>query len=201
MKRLNTILQERYKNAFIDDKDMRLQYIDQVWDILQRSYASIGGIRGSGFAYKEDMLNLPMWKMAVDGDTVRVVIMYKDKGGRKSVALGTDGSTRAPRYVRELFKQEFKRSYGEKSKAALGSVLKAVPWDALKAFVLTPDEASKQLGKAVVPVASMLDKDIPADGKATLNKFPELRDYAYLRDIGGTMTFKVLLGTTKRKIF
>ena len=32
------------------------KYVDEVWDMLQTAYSSIGGIKGSGFESKEDMI-------------------------------------------------------------------------------------------------------------------------------------------------
>jgi hypothetical protein len=46
------IISERYVNAVgMDDRvqSIKQKYMDQVWDILQQSYAPIGGIKGKGF--------------------------------------------------------------------------------------------------------------------------------------------------------
>jgi len=54
--------------------------VDQVWNILQSSYASQGGIKGTGFGSKEEMIRkIPFWKIFRRGDQVKVVFLYKDK--------------------------------------------------------------------------------------------------------------------------
>lgn len=90
-------LTEKFINL-IGEKDIekKREYADRVWDILQRSYAKIGGIKGSGFKSKEDMIkNIPFWKIMKSNGKVIAVKLYKDKNGRKSVAGGTDGSKEA----------------------------------------------------------------------------------------------------------
>lgn len=197
-------ISERFINAVGNDEtalDVKLKYRDQVWDLLQTSYANIGGIKGSGFGSKEEMVvKLPMWKIIAKDGKVHAVVLYKDKGGRKSVAMGSDGSDYAKKNIANFLQTDFKRSFGEKSKGALGSLLKAVPWNVLEPFVLKPKEAEKALGKPTVPVKGIDFKELPADAQITLKKNPELINYAYLRDLNGKPTFKVLIGTTGKTI-
>lgn len=51
-------ISENYKN-FIGPKSHidRKKWADQAWDIVQKSYAHIGGIKGSGFKSKQDMID------------------------------------------------------------------------------------------------------------------------------------------------
>jgi hypothetical protein len=131
----------------------------QVYALLQASYAEIGGIKGNGFENKEDMIaNILFWKMAIKDGKVEVAIIYKDKGGRKSVAIGSTGSAWARIKIADMFKNEIKRSYGEKSKSALGLMLKVFPENAIKPFLHTPEVAGKTLKKEVTPI-----KDVPKD--------------------------------------
>lgn len=193
------IITERYVNAVgFDDQAMAIKrkYMDQAWDILQQSYAPIGGIKGRGFENPEAMLSLPMWKMGVKDGELKAVIMYKDKGGRKSVAMGTDGSEQSTEYVNDIFRNEIRRSYGEKSKSALGKMMKLVPWDILQSFVVPPEEVKNVLPEDEIIAIKDLDKsEWPTDAQITLNKYPELIDYGYLRELGGNLTFKVMIGT------
>ena len=86
------LLSERFINLIGDD-ERKEDYRDQVWNLLQTSYKPIGGIKGTGFKSPDDMVkNIPFWKMAVKDGKVEAVIMYRDKGGRKSVAMGSTGS-------------------------------------------------------------------------------------------------------------
>lgn len=79
-------LNERFINALPNDDDIKQKFADQVWDVLQYSYRELGGLKGSGFNSKEDMIkNIPFWKMVTKNGVVHAVVMYKDRGGRKSV--------------------------------------------------------------------------------------------------------------------
>lgn len=200
MQTFKSFITERFVNLIGDD-EKKAKYADEVWNLLQKSYAPIGGIKGSGFSSKQDMIdNIPFWKLGVKNGKVVAVIMYKDKGGRKSVAFGSDGSDASVPVVRDIFKNDITRAYGEKSKAALGKLLKTIPWNVLKAYAIPPEKVERTLRKDVTPVKGLKDSEIPEDGQMTLKKYPELRDYAYLRDINGTPTFKVMFGTTGKGI-
>ena len=199
------IIQEKYINAVGNDSknlEIKNRYKDQVWDILQKSYAYIGGIRGSGFGSPDEMVEkIPMWKLGVRGDKVHAVVLYKDKGGRKSVAIGTDGSAEGNWFIDDIFKNEIRRSYGEKSKATLGKIMKTIPWDVLKNYLVTPDRVSEMLpSDYVIPVKDINDEDLPTDAVVSLSRYPELKEYGYMRDIGGDLTFKVMVGSPGRTI-
>tara|TARA_R110002167_G_scaffold115987_5_gene290686 strand:+ start:659 stop:1267 length:609 start_codon:yes stop_codon:yes gene_type:complete len=201
MKTLNQFLNERFVNAHPNDGELKRKWADRVWDLLQRSYADIGGIKGGGFENKESMIaKIPMWKMAVKDGKLLAVILYKDKGGRKSVAMGAEGSDQAKAIVANMFKQEVKRAYGEKSKAALGAMMKSMPWDVIEPFLMTPDQVKRTSGDDVQPIAKMKTSDLPKDAQFTLNKYPMLKPYGYLRALGDEMIFKVSLGTTGKNI-
>jgi len=151
------IITERYVNLLPDDVDKKRKYMQQVWDVLQKSYAPIGGIKGGVFESPEDMLKIPMWKLGVRDGRVRAVVMYKDKGGRKSVAVGTDGSDEGKWFIDDIYKNELERSYGEKSKAALGKMMKTFPWEVLEPYVVSPDRVAEMNPQDyVIPI-----KDVP----------------------------------------
>ena len=50
-------LEERFVNALPKDEDLKAKYADKAWELLQKSYAPIGGIKGKGFESKEDMMS------------------------------------------------------------------------------------------------------------------------------------------------
>jgi hypothetical protein len=200
MLRFQQYLNERYKNAIGDDP-LKDQYADQVWSIIQKSYAPIGGIKGSGFNSIEDMKQkIPFWKMSVNNGKVNAVILYKDKGGRKSVAAGTDGTAIGKTKIQDMMKSDIERSYGEKSKSALGLMLKLYSPDALKPFVSTPEEASRVLKKDVTPIKDLSKEKWPEDAKKTVDRHPWLIYYGYVRDISGEPTFKVMIGAKGKTI-
>ena len=188
-------LNERYVNI-INDEETKRKYAKDVWDILQKSYADIGGIKGSGFGSIDDMIkNIPFWKLSVHNKVVDAVALYKDKGGRKLVATGYNGSEVGRLAVTEMARADLQRSYGEKSKGALGSLMKSLPWDVLKNFMLKPKETDK-----IKPIKGMDIKDLPDDAQYTLKRYPQLIDYGYLRTIGDEWVFKVSVGTPGKTI-
>lgn len=130
--------------------------------------------------------------------------MYKDKGGRKLVAMGTDGSDHAKEVLANNMTQEMKRSFGEKSGPSLGFTMKKIPFDVLKTFLLTPKEAQKVLGsrKEVIPVEQFgIDKLNSKDQKAWKAFKDKLRPYFYVREVGdGIPLMKVMIGTPNMKI-
>lgn len=199
MQSFKTFINEGFINL-IKDEPKKSQYIDAVWDMIQKSYEPIGGIKTNGFQTKEAMMKLPFWKVGtVNGKPVAVTI-YKDKGGRKSVASATDGSAEGKKYIKNMMAAELSRSYGEKSKAALGTTLKVVPPDVIKQFLILPSEVAKlSKGDEIIPIKGFTG-ELPADAKQTLARHPYLKDYGYLKDFGGTLLFKVMLGTPGRTI-
>jgi hypothetical protein len=197
--RTGFMLTERYINLIGNDPK-KSQYADEVFALLQKAYADIGGIRGNGFNSPEDMVaKIPFWKLVKKDGRIVAAVLYKDKNGRKSVAVGTDGSPEAKRAYQDAIKQEPKRSYSEKSKASLGAFIKHA--GNIEQHAQTPEQAEKVLQEPVIPMAGMRPEDWPVDDKEraatlqTIQKYPELERYGYFRDIGGVNSFKVMVGT------
>jgi len=178
MKILNfkQFINEHYLNLFTPEE--KAPYADQVWDLLQATYAYAGGIKGSGFKSKEDMIqNIPFWKLTTKDGKVTTCRMYKDKEGRKGVAAGTDGTRDSVKAYREITKEDLKRAFIELSGKALNSL-------------------QKQLGD------DFYKYDIPV--KIAQQKLPDdelipIDDYFYQRDIGGEMVTKVMVGNPNAK--
>mgnify|MGYP003633538991 CR=1 FL=1 len=124
---------------------------------------------------------------------------HQYKGGRKSVAMGSTGSPYAKKAISNLFPAELKRSYGEKSKSALGALMKIVPWSVLEPYVQTPAQVKKVSKDSITPLKDFKGT-LPDDAKATLSKFPVLQPYGYFREIGGKLSFKVMIGTPGKTI-
>lgn len=197
------VLLERFVNLFNDDprKD---EFKDEVYDILVRSYAPIGGIKGSGTESPERLKSIPFWKLAVKNGKVVAAILYKDKGGRKSVAVGTDGTLEGKRAIINMTGQEPKRSYSERSKTALAFFLKQ---DANAKDYLIPVDRVKKISKdTIIPYSDETFRAIDisdAERKSTemtLDRFPFLKDFGYFRDINGEFYFKVMTGTPGQAI-
>lgn len=172
-------LTESYKNIFLNDTEARDQYGQEVYDLLQKSYAPIGGMKGKGFTSLEDMKqNMPFWKLAIKGGKVVAVIMYKDShvGGRKRIAIGTDGTIAGKKALADIIKAEYKtnRAVSEVSGPSLKFIMKIFSTAELKQF-LVPVEKVKEV---------MIHDEIVATGK-----------YHYKRQLGnGEWVEKVMIG-------
>lgn len=184
-------LSERYVNAFkIDDKD---QYKDEVFKLLTDSYASIGGLKGNGFRDADDMVkSIPMWKMVRRGDKIVAVAMYKDKNGRKRVAVGSDGTEQGKAGVASIFKEDFSRAHFEISERSLGFHVKLLGYDHIKSFAIKPDKVSETTGEEI---------RFPVDADdVEVKRHPQLKEFFYQRKVGAHWHTKILLGTPGKKI-
>lgn len=72
--RYQEILNERVLN--LHTKEEKLRYAQEVWDMLQRSYADIGGFKSAGSI--EELVDEPgYWKVVRRGDKITAVNIYK----------------------------------------------------------------------------------------------------------------------------
>ena len=114
------LLFEAYLN--LTDESDKMKYATQVFDIIQQSYSKIGGIHGSGFSSPEDMVkNIPWWKLFKKDDRIIACCLYKNKNGRKLVAVASDGTPLGKDVAKRMLRDdiEFGRAYGEISDAVL----------------------------------------------------------------------------------
>ena len=189
-------ISETYSN-FIGSSDVTLEnkkkWADRVWDMLQRAYEDIGGIKGSGFLNKEDMIdNIPFWKIFHRGEHLIAVVMYKDTRGRKLVAIGTDRSQQSKKILSNIFKEALKVSYGEYSGKLLGAIARNVSYEKLEPYLLDPLYVQKLLDKEIYPPDPEKLNIVDLE---TYNKFPRLHKYFYMRDFNGKSYLKICLGT------
>lgn len=191
---MNRLL-ERFINLIGDHKD-KAKHADEVMDVLQKSYAKIGGIHGSGFTSKEDMIrNIPFWKIKKHDNKIVSVAMYKDKSGRKGVAYGTDGSEHGKVGLGDIMKNDMKqkRSYSELSGAALSFLKRNLGHDKLRDFLIHPDNVHHHLDHDdVIRKAPHDDPEV--------QKHLELKDHFYQRKIGDDWHTKIMLGNPNQKI-
>lgn len=184
-------LSERYVNVLsVDDKERNKE---TVFKLLTDSYASIGGLKGNGFRSPDDMVkNIPMWKMVRRNGKIVAVAMYKDKNGRKRVAVGSDGTQEGKAAVASIFKEDFARAYFEISERSLGFHVKILGYDFIKSNAVKPENVKGITGDDVeYPVG---------DDDPEVKKHPQLKEFFYRRSVGGHMHTKILLGTTGKKI-
>lgn len=88
--KITEIINEHVVNAF--DPTQKLKYADEVWDILQKSYANVEGGFGTASSIEELIEKSSLWKLVTRDGRVTAVAIYRDQLGRKSIASGTDGS-------------------------------------------------------------------------------------------------------------
>lgn len=187
--KITDILQERFVNLL--DPEKKEQFADRVYELIQKSYAPIGGQHGDGFASPEDMIaKIPMWKLVRRNGEIVAGAMYKDTSGRKRVAVFTDGSITGKQGLAEIMRDDFGRAYFEVSGPSLRFMVKLLGEDFVRKYAKSPEQAEQVLGKP-------LDRSIPSP---ELDSYPLLRDFFYSRSIGGKPHNKIMLGTTGRKI-
>jgi hypothetical protein len=189
--RITDILVERFVNLLGDDPE-KDKYVDVVWDMITKSYARIGGIQGKGFSTKEDLINnIPFWKLVrKDGDIVAGAF-YRDKEGRKRVAVATNGTDTGKVALASIMANDFDRAYFEVSDPSLGFMIKQVGLDFVQGYARSVEQAQQISGDEL--------QAPPADDPHVV-KYPSLANNFYQRDIGGHMHTKIMLGTTGNKI-
>jgi len=169
-----TLITEGFINLF--NKEDKEQYIDEIWDKLQLSYKSIGGIKGSGFNDKNDLINsMKLIKIYKKNNNIEVGFIYKDKNYRKLVAIFTDGSNHSKKILINMLKDDFKRSTIEVSHSLLKFIERNLPYS-LKQFAIPSNRVSDIIKKDIIIVD----------------------DYKYKRKIGTEYITKMLLGTIKQ---
>ena len=194
MKSFKEYLEERFINLIGDhpDKD---KHAEHVFSMLQNSYKDQGGIHGSGFKSPEDMKkNIPMWKLAKKNGRVVAAALYKDKGGRKRVAVATDGSEEGKAHLSRIMTDDMtrNRSYSEQSGKSLSFLKKNLPEGHLKKLALKHEHVRNLFPGEEIRKPPKDDPEI--------QRHPELADHFYQRKIGDEWHTKIALGTAGKKI-
>jgi len=186
-------ISESFKNLIgLKDLDAKKKVANEVFAILTKSYEHIGGLKGFGFGTADEMIrNIPFWKLnyTAKGELC-LVVMYRDKDGRKMVALGTNGSPEGKSKLLEVLSIEFKRSYTEISGPLLNYMVKNVDIKYLSKYVKTIEEVKELIGDKMKPADNPVDSFIPKS----------LIKYSYARSIGGKLHNKIMFGTVGAKI-
>ena len=120
------LITEHFVNCF-NKEDMK-KYADEVWDILQKSYAYIGGIAGVNSI--DDIIDdTDMWKLVRRNGKITAMKAYKfKKGGRKANCGGFDGTEQGKKDIMKIYQEDGmckdRKQYGEYSGKAISAVLK-----------------------------------------------------------------------------
>src|ERR1035441_1892353 len=137
--RIREVIFERIVNLTTSVEKQKC--VDQVWDILQTSYAPIDG----GFMTadtKEELINrFPLWKLVIRNGLITAVMIEKEQFGRKSIAVGSDGTAPGKQDVKMLMKNAItsKRTWAEVSGApeAIYRNFGAIPIESKYAEILS----------------------------------------------------------------
>lgn len=183
-----TKLYETFINAKTDDD--KLKYVDEVWELLQSAYESQGGIKGSGFKSKEDMVkNIPLWKLVRKGGKIVAGSFYKSKDGRKRVAAFTNGTQEGKEAIIEISIEDIKtgRAYQEISGRSLSLIKKFID---IKKYAIPINTVKNKLkNDEFYPVDHEFEDD-----DEDIKRNPEFKDYFYRRKIGGNWHTKLMIG-------
>jgi hypothetical protein len=164
---LTNLLLERFVN--LHTPEQMNKYIDVIWDILEKSYAPIGGFKSA--KNKEDLIDKSgLMKLVTKDGRVVAVKIYKSELGRKSIAGGTDGSDEGKKWFMKICEEDIKlnRAWGEVSGKMEHIMLK----------------------RGAVPIPSSMAGRIL--GKPILSYDPD--GYHYTREIMGEPHTKVMVG-------
>lgn len=180
---------------FIGDADEAKKHAhkQEVFDMIQKAYAKVGGIQGNGFKSPDDMVkNVPFWKIHKKNGKVIAAKLYKDKNGRKGVAMATDGTEEGKAAAGGMIREELKqrRSWGEQSASALSFSKKMAGGD-LRPHVI-PYHVAKTLHDDEIRPAPKDDPEVV--------RHPELAKHFYQRQIGGHWHTKIAIGTPAKPI-
>lgn len=182
------VLNETIINLF-DVKDKE-KYADEVWDLITKAYDKLGGIKGSGFSSKDDMIeNIRMWKLSKHNGKITSAILYKDKNGRKIVATATDKSEIGIETLKNNIINDIvnSKSYVEISSNLLSFVYKNLP--NLRDYAFSIEEVENIISDDIF---SIEDDDIEAI------KYPTLKHYLYKRYIGDSLITKIMVGNNSK---
>jgi hypothetical protein len=167
---IKSLLSERFVNLF--GKEKIEPYLNDIWNIMQKTYEPVGGFKTA--SSPEELLNkVDFAKLVRKNNKIIAAVLYKDKLGRKSIALGSDGSEEGVKWVKQIAKEDvnFQRSWGEFSGKA----------------------ESLMLRYGGVPILNDLVGEIL--GKEIISKDPD--GFHYTRMIQGTPTRKIMIGNMK----
>ena len=180
-------ISEGYLNIF--NSVQKEKYAEEAYSQLQNAYRKVGGLKGGGFATPFDMINnIPFWKIRLSPEgKILAAAYYKDKEGRKRVAVSSDGSEQGKRIIADIIVSDLKhgRAYAEQSGSSLRFLIKQIGYDAIKKHVMSVSTVSQ-----IVPDEI---RDVPEDDVEVLNH-PELTEYFYQRKIGGHWHTKIAIG-------
>lgn len=101
------------------------KWAGEVWDILNKSYAEIGGFQ-SASSVGELIADSHLWKLVTRDGKITAVTINKDRFGRKLIAIGTDGTAQGKKDFQLIGSEDVRlgRSWAELSGKAESAMKK-----------------------------------------------------------------------------
>lgn len=167
---------EHFITVWNTDKTEKEKYIDDVWNILEKTYSKIGGLKI--FNKKEDLLKTTtLWKLVSRNNKINAVAIYKTaRGGRKLVAGGSDGTTQGKNDFYTICYEDVNRI----ERGAYAEVSGALEYIYLFKY-----------GGVPIPV-NITEKIVNDMGRDILSKNPD--GFHYTREIGNESIEKIMFG-------
>ena len=188
------MLSEGFDNFLPEHKKEKTKNAENVHAMITKAYADQGGIKGNGFASPEDMVHhIPMWKLHHSNGKLNAVALYKDREGRKRVAMASDGTPEGKKAAGDMVISDLKqkRAHMEVSGKSLSFMKKHInildhvhPYNFVEKYHANNGEKISR----------------PKDDDPEVVRHPELKDHMYVRKIGGHPHTKVMLGTVGKDI-
>lgn len=187
-------INEVFHNFLPSDTHKKKAHAEEIYGMLQKSYADQGGIKGTGFDSPDDMVkNIPMWKVSKKNGVVNAAALYKDTSGRKRVATTSNGTPEGRKAAGDIVMNDLKqkRAHMEISGKSLSFVKKLMD---LKPHLHSFESAKKFHESRGDEITR------PSDDDKEVVRHPELKEHMYSRIIGGQHHTKVMLGTMNKHI-
>ena len=185
--RFADFLIEKITNLLPRHEKLKAHHAPEVHRMLQKAYEPVGGLHGNGFKDHADMVkNVHMWKIHHTGGKVKAALMYKEKHGRKMVAMASDGSDEGKAALAKTIKHDIvnKKAHAEVSGPALHFLKKQIP-------DLHKHAMNMKQVRAVNPGEKL--RKPPADDPE-IARHPEMKKHFYQRQIGGQWHTKLAVG-------
>lgn len=175
------VLNEHYLNFWQNDREKKEQYADVVMDILDKSYANIGGAHTSKDEIVGDNI---YWKLVKRDGKIVAASLYKIQGdNRKLMVCGSDGSKQGKDELKKILLDDVtltaRGAYAEVSEA-----IEHIMVDKYNCKKVPVDVAEKVLAALPNP-KKILDKK--EDG------------YHYDRKIGNDVYTKIMVGNVPKE--
>ena len=174
-------LVEKFVNLKVSPAEKE-QYIDEVWDVLQKGYAKVGGLKGVD---REDIMHDEyLWKMVIRDGAVSAVSIYRvgPQHDRKAVCASCVPTPKG--------KSDLYMIMGEDAKMLDDRLVWAEVSEA-------PEHMYKKVGMPALS-SDAAEEIMNSRGKKIISKNPDGEHYT--RIIGGEPKEKTIVGYDIRKL-